>query len=520
MIDDPSPLLSLLPAELLSKSHAGTLELESEMLDQLCFVALLRVAVKVKVKAGDQKLKKKEEDLRRLYETFHARASSAALLVVVDDTGADFWREMRALARANLRGQSDVKGLLDLPPISGAAVATWALRLHEESAQQMLQLWVGGSTADGRLILRAFRLLPTVLCHEVALQLPSLDLLMESLVLQHYLAVKYASLHPAKKTDPAQPAVRRMFWAAMFQFRQRQPIVDADDLTVMVARRRALFLEVRGCLQRIDDAAARVRRLEALPPPPPESMEAAVLLAGLQLSSISISEPLRPSPAERQELAVASLVSNVFYDTYRAANTKKSSTCSNYNHNADEPQAASSSRSSNLDALLEGAVLNDERLFREEEARLALLAASDVYDDDDGVDMMATAVAAAVMGRVEAELLAQAIAEAQADRDAEARVLANLATTGAGFARAVLAHFCPDIVAGFLDGEQECFICLAPLAFEEDHAIRYLTCCDGGAFACAACVGQHAGRAGHPVRAEARVVALVATLRRSLGCSN
>ena len=549
MIDDPSPLLSLLPAELLTKSHAGTLQPESDMLDQLCFVAFLRVAANAAppaVKAGDEKLRRQEEkkkaDLRRLYETFEARAS---LLEEDDDSILLFWREMRALARANLRGQSDVRGLLDLPPAltttttTGEAVATWALRAHEEHARRVLPLWVGGDTADGRLILRAFRMLPTLLCHEVARhRRPSLELLMESLVLQHYLAVKYASLHPAKKADPAQPAVRRMFWAAMFQFRQRQPLTILDDAEELRLERRRgeLFREVRDCLGRIDHAAARVRRLEALPPPPPESTEAAVL--GAHLAALRLSEPhggrLRPSPAELQECALAGLVSNVFYDAYRAGTTTTAKTkSSHHHHNHEEPQAARSSTSShrrNLDALLEGAVLSDERLFREEEARLALMAATDAYDDDDDEAAVLLVAAAeqrqvedAVLQRVEAELLAQAIAEAQADRDAEARVLANLATTRAGFARAVLAHFCPDIVAGFLDGEQECFICLAPLAFEEDqqqHAIRYLTCCDGGAFACAACVEQHAARAGHPVRAEARVVALVATLRRSLGGSN
>lgn len=56
----------------------------------------------------------------------------------------------------------------------------------------------------------------------------------------------------------------------------------------------------------------------------------------------------------------------------------------------------------------------------------------------------------------------------------------------------------------------DCFICFQPVDFT-DTAVLYLTCCEGGSFACAQCV---AGHLSHPVRGEHQIVRLTAALRR------
>ena len=150
----------------------------------------------------------------------------------------------------------------------------------------------------------------------------------------------------------------------------------------------------------------------------------------------------------------------------------------------------------------------------------------DCHDDDDRTVARLLQCAEEEEGQqraacltVEAVVLEAAVDEATdaacealvEDLVAQERVLSGLHNVPASFARTLLAHFVPDI-AHLLDNE--CFICLATLT--DYRGVRYLTCCDGGAFACPACVEGHAARVGHPLRAEERIVALVAQLRRSL----
>jgi hypothetical protein len=59
----------------------------------------------------------------------------------------------------------------------------------------------------------------------------------------------------------------------------------------------------------------------------------------------------------------------------------------------------------------------------------------------------------------------------------------------------------------------ECFICLQPIDFQADQGVRFLTCCDGGSFACSDCIGIHNQ---HPITGETPIVHLMAGIRRAL----
>ena len=58
----------------------------------------------------------------------------------------------------------------------------------------------------------------------------------------------------------------------------------------------------------------------------------------------------------------------------------------------------------------------------------------------------------------------------------------------------------------------DCFVCLQPIDFGSD-AVRFLTCCEGGSFACGECVRGHP----HPPQAEWQIVRQTASIRKSLG---
>jgi hypothetical protein len=66
-----------------------------------------------------------------------------------------------------------------------------------------------------------------------------------------------------------------------------------------------------------------------------------------------------------------------------------------------------------------------------------------------------------------------------------------------------------------LEPTVECFICFQPLNFAANPLlIRSLSCCDGGSFACPACIAKHT--TAHPMVAEQHVVFQAATVRRRL----
>ena len=64
---------------------------------------------------------------------------------------------------------------------------------------------------------------------------------------------------------------------------------------------------------------------------------------------------------------------------------------------------------------------------------------------------------------------------------------------------------------GGREGERGSFSQALSFASE---GVRFLACCDGGSFACAACVAAHSG--GHALMAEVYPVRLAASLRRPL----
>jgi hypothetical protein len=66
-----------------------------------------------------------------------------------------------------------------------------------------------------------------------------------------------------------------------------------------------------------------------------------------------------------------------------------------------------------------------------------------------------------------------------------------------------------------LFNSMQCFLCLGELDFVHGTDISYLTCCDGGSFACSGCVRNH-GTDTHTVAAEKQIVVMVRAIRKDL----
>jgi hypothetical protein len=63
----------------------------------------------------------------------------------------------------------------------------------------------------------------------------------------------------------------------------------------------------------------------------------------------------------------------------------------------------------------------------------------------------------------------------------------------------------------------ECFVCYSELDFSRYTTIRFLTCCQGGSFACDGCVGTHKEDLGHAPVGELGIVRQTALVRKALG---
>ena len=70
-------------------------------------------------------------------------------------------------------------------------------------------------------------------------------------------------------------------------------------------------------------------------------------------------------------------------------------------------------------------------------------------------------------------------------------------------------------LAPLLDSALECFICFSPINLEYGN-VSFLSCCEGGSFACADCVQVHSDKMQHAICAEQQVVRFAALLLKSV----
>ena len=82
------------------------------------------------------------------------------------------------------------------------------------------------------------------------------------------------------------------------------------------------------------------------------------------------------------------------------------------------------------------------------------------------------------------------------------------------FSRELVSLLLPGLES-VLEPTVECFICLQPLNFAASPLlIRYLSCCDGGSFACPSCIAKHTTK--HTLVAEQHTVLQTVSIRRQL----
>lgn len=79
-----------------------------------------------------------------------------------------------------------------------------------------------------------------------------------------------------------------------------------------------------------------------------------------------------------------------------------------------------------------------------------------------------------------------------------------------------MASMLPDLESA-LEPTIECFVCYSDLDFTRYTDIRFLTCCEGGSFACNRCIRTHAQDFGHDAIGEQGVVRQTALIRKGFG---
>lgn len=98
---------------------------------------------------------------------------------------------------------------------------------------------------------------------------------------------------------------------------------------------------------------------------------------------------------------------------------------------------------------------------------------------------------------------------------AQQLILSNAASLSPNFVRRLLPKLLPDLNdTAIFEESIECFVCYSELDFSADQ-ILFLTCCDGGSFACSSCVGTHSTRFKHETKGERGIVRQTAFLRRA-----
>ncbi len=71
---------------------------------------------------------------------------------------------------------------------------------------------------------------------------------------------------------------------------------------------------------------------------------------------------------------------------------------------------------------------------------------------------------------------------------AQQLILSNAENLSPAFVRQLLPRLLPDLNdTAIFEATIECFVCYSELDFSTDQ-ILFLTCCDGGSFACSSCV--------------------------------
>jgi len=98
---------------------------------------------------------------------------------------------------------------------------------------------------------------------------------------------------------------------------------------------------------------------------------------------------------------------------------------------------------------------------------------------------------------------------------AQQLILSNAASLSPAFVRQLLPKLLPDLNdTAIFEATIECFVCYSELDFSSDQ-ILFLTCCDGGSFACGSCVETHIARFKHETKGEKGIVRQTAFLRRA-----
>ena len=161
----------------------------------------------------------------------------------------------------------------------------------------------------------------------------------------------------------------------------------------------------------------------------------------------------------------------------------------------------------------ERAILRDMKAALQRDKQLAALERKDLAEQRRAVDAEREALRAR-----EVDLLRRADADAAALAEQhDARILAGAraGTLPRAYAAALAGLLVPS-VCGWLEASMDCYVCFEPLDLDgpAPPAARWVACCAGASFACAACIARLCTGHPHPFEAE-RIPALLAAAVRS-----
>ena len=372
-----------------------------------------------------------------------------------------------------------------------------------------ISLWKGGESRPETVL----PMLPTLVMHEIMASWKTppcvymCTLLMESLVLEIYHNF-FLPLKSADRANPCHPLVRELFLTSAYLFAQLDPEWDRRDtftwlepaLAVHVAKsprkdlRADLYKQTLFAINRVSAVSVSALKLRhfigrSKPEDRPDLARRIKRMAEMDVGAFNFPKN-QLEPLQQELMSTRRLIATL--------EAKHGPT----------PELDLNPVSVTLEMWLEYFKCQDAARKKKADQRRRKVTEARAQKE---LALMLKAAAAET--KEIASVLDGVCAKVAAERAAELAwaTVAEAKTLPPEVARALAKALLPGLETA-LGETVDCFVCLQPIDFGSD-AVRFLTCCEGGSFACGECVRGHP----HPPQAEWQIVRQTASIRRSLG---